>query len=175
MPQPNRLKLPSAKPKQQADNKEFFNEARSPEEADFFTVGYVGRTAEEILNLLVRHNVRTLIDIRQNPVSMYRPELSKGNLERLAKGKGLIYEHRPSLGVPRDIRVKAVETGSRNAIWDWYDRHVVEPFIGQSLHVFLNGFEHPIALMCVELDPKECHRHRLAQRLEELGLVGFDL
>ena len=175
MPQPNRLKLPSVKPKQQADNKEFFNEARSPGEADFFTVGYVGRTAEAILNLLVLHNVRTLIDIRQNAVSMYRPELSKGKLERLAKEKGLLYEHRPSLGVPRDIRVKAVETGSRNAIWDWYDRYVVEPFIGQSLHTFLNGFEHPIALMCVELDPKECHRHRLAIRLEELGLVGFDL
>ena len=175
MPQRNRLNLPTARPKQQADNKAFWNEARTPYAADFFTIGYVGRTADELLDLLVSHGVRTLIDIRQNPVSMYRPELSKGNLQRLAKEKGLIYEHRPSLGVPRDIRAKAIETGSREVIWDWYDKYVVEPFIGQNLHSFLNGFEHPVAMMCVELDPEECHRHRLAMRLEELGLVGFDL
>ena len=175
MPQQNRLNLPSAKPKQQADNKELWNEGRSSQGADFFTVGYVGRTAEEVLDLLLSNHVRTLIDIRQNPVSMYRPELSKGNLKRLAEEKGLIYEHFPELGVPRDIRAKAIETGSREAIWEWYDENVVEWYIGQNLHHFLNGFEHPVALMCVELDPRECHRHRLFIKLEQMGLTGFDL
>lgn len=175
MPQQNRLNLPSAKPKQQADNKELWNEGRSPQGADFFTVGYVGRTAEEVLDLLLSNHVRTLIDIRQNPVSMYRPELSKGNLKRLAEEKGLIYEHFPELGVPRDIRAKAIETGSREAIWEWYDENVVDWYIGKNLHHFLNGFEHPVALMCVEVDPRECHRHRLFIKLEQMGLTGFDL
>jgi hypothetical protein len=29
--------------------------------------------------------------------------------------------------------------------------------------------------MCTELDPQECHRHRLCLALEHMGLRGFDL
>jgi hypothetical protein len=41
--------------------------------------------------------------------------------------------------------------------------------------MFMNGFEHPVALMCTEIDPHECHRHRLSLALEGMGLNGFDL
>ncbi len=105
---------------------------------------------------------------------MYRPELSKNNFQRMVEQAGLQYLHVPKLGVPRDIRAKAMAAGNRDVIWDWYDKHVVEPFLRKNLHEFLN-LEHPIALMCVEVDPKECHRHRLFQALEDHGLRGFDL
>ncbi|MBI4447325.1 MAG: DUF488 domain-containing protein, partial [Acidobacteria bacterium] len=158
-----------------AENKALWNEARSPQDADFFTLGYVGRTVEEILDTLIAHGVRTLVDIRQNPVSMYRPELSKGNLKRFTEQMGLVYIHLPELGVPRDIRAKAIGAGRRDVIWEWYDQHVVASYIGRNLHRFLNSFEHKVALMCVEIDPQECHRHRLFGALEKLGLTGFDL
>lgn len=174
MPQANRLRLPSASPKQQVENKAIWNDSRSPEEADFFTLGYTGRSIEEILDLLVANRVRTLADIRQNPVSMYRPELSKTNLKRIVEQHGLRYVHLPELGVPRDIRAKAIQTGTRHVIWDWYDRYVVEAYL-RNLHQFLNSVEHPVALMCVEIDPRECHRHRLFLALEQKGLRGFDL
>ena len=121
------------------------------------------------------HGVRTLMDIRQNPVSMYRPELSKNNLRRAVEDQGMLYNHLPELGVPRDIRAKAIETGTREVIWEWYDDQVVSSYIGSNLHRFLNTVEHPVALMCVELDPRECHRHRLFMALEQMGLRGFDL
>lgn len=115
------------------------------------------------------------MDIRQNPVSMYRPELSKNNLRRAVEDQGMLYNHLPELGVPRDIRAKAIETGTREVIWEWYDDQVVSSYIGSNLHRFLNTVEHPVALMCVELDPRECHRHRLFMALEQMGLRGFDL
>jgi uncharacterized protein (DUF488 family) len=173
MPQANRLTLPSAPVKQQIANKSSWNEGRSETEADFFTIGYTGRKMDEIMNALKSHGVRTLVDIRQNPVSMYRPELSKGNLARLLEANGMSYAHMPELGVPRDIRAKAIETGSREVIWEWYDENVVESAF--SLHYFMNGFEHPVALMCTEIDPHECHRHRLSLFLERIGLTSFDL
>jgi uncharacterized protein (DUF488 family) len=173
MPQANRLSLPSAPVKQQIANKNIWNDARSAQSADFFTIGYTGRKTEHILTLLKEHGVRTLVDIRQNPVSMYRPELSKGNLAQLLEDNGLCYAHVPRFGVPRDIRAKATETGSREVIWDWYDANVLAPFL--DLHFFLNGFEHPVALMCTEIDPHECHRHRLSLALERMGLTSFDL
>jgi uncharacterized protein (DUF488 family) len=173
MPQANRLNLPSAPVKQQIANKAEWNESRSPQDADFFTFGYSGRKTDEILELLKQHGIRTLVDIRQNAVSMYRPELSKSNLAQLLNENGICYSHAPELGVPRDIRAKAIETGTREVIWTWYDANVVPSFF--NLHSFLNGFEHPVALMCTEIDPHECHRHRLSLALEGMGLNGFDL
>jgi uncharacterized protein (DUF488 family) len=175
MPQAHRLDLPTVPVKQQLENKLIWNDARSAEKADFFTIGYTGRKTEELVAVLKANGVRTLIDIRQNPVSMYRPELSKNNLARLVAEHGISYAHFPQLGVPRDIRAKAIETGSRRVIWEWYDRHVITSFLGRNLHLFLNSFEHPVALMCVEIDPRECHRHRLFMALEEMGLRGFEL
>lgn len=174
MPHQNRLALPSAPAKVQIEQRHLWNEARSPETADFFTVGYTGRRTGELLDAFVVNGVRTLVDVRYNPISMYRPDLSKANLGKLVEGRGLNYVHLPELGVPRDIRVKAIETGSRDAIWEWYDKHVV-PLYLDNLHQFFNALEHPVALMCVEIDPRECHRHRLFVALEEKGLRGFDL
>jgi uncharacterized protein (DUF488 family) len=175
MPQANRLTLPSASTKSQIENKLQWNEARSASSADFFTLGYSGRKTPEMLESLISSGVRTLVDIRQNPVSMYRPELSKKNLQEILNEIGIQYVHLPELGVPRDVRGKAIETGSRDVIWAWYDENVVPEFAGRNLHIFLNAFEHPIALMCTELDPNECHRHRLSLALEGLGMKGFDL
>jgi uncharacterized protein (DUF488 family) len=175
MPQANRLRLPSSPVKNQLKNRTLWNEARSRDGADFFTIGYTGRSLKEILELLVTHKIRSLVDIRQFAVSMYRPELSKNNLRKTVEAHGLQYIHMPELGVPRDIRAKAIETGTRDIIWEWYDENVVQSYIGSNLHRFLNGIEHPAALMCVEIDPKDCHRHRLFLALEALGLRGFDL
>ena len=175
MSQVIQLKLPIASAKLQIQGKAQWNDARSAEIADFYTVGYTGRRTEEVLANLQRYEVATLVDIRQNPVSMYRPDLSKRNLAELLRSHSIGYIHVPALGVPRDIRAKAIDTGSRDVIWEWYDEHTVEPFLGRNLHFFLNAFEHPVALMCSELDPHECHRHRLSLALERLGLRGFDL
>jgi uncharacterized protein (DUF488 family) len=169
------LKLPSSSSSQQAESQLLWNDSRSPDKADFFTIGYTGKSLDKILDTLVAYKVRTLLDIRQNPISMYRPELAKSNLKRLVEQRGLHYAHVPELGVPRDIRGKAIETGNREVIWDWYDKHVVQPYIRKNLHWFFNANEHPVALMCVELDPQECHRHRLFMALERHGLQGYDL
>ena len=175
MPQLNRLKLPSQSAKRQAENRVLWNDGRSADSADFFTIGYTGRKTDELLGTLQANGVRTLIDVRQMPVSMYRPELSKTNLRQLVEAYGMHYVHMPDLGVPRDIRAKAIETGTRNVIWEWYDEYVVAPYLRMNLHSFLNSVEHPVAMMCVEIDPAECHRHRLFLALEQLGLSGFDL
>jgi len=61
MPQANRLKLPTLSPKQQLQNRETWNDARSPESADFFTLGYTGRKTDELLNALGTHSVRGVV------------------------------------------------------------------------------------------------------------------
>jgi uncharacterized protein (DUF488 family) len=117
--------------------------------------------------------VQSVIDVRFNPVSMYRPELSKGNLQAALGRNGIGYFHLREWGVPRDVRARAAESGTRDTIWDWYDEAVVSRHF-KNLHRFLN-LGNPVALLCMECDPRECHRHRIAMALEDQGLCGYDL
>jgi uncharacterized protein (DUF488 family) len=168
------LKLPTRSKRVRAESKALWNEARSPERADFFTFGYEGRTTYELFETLRSASVRCILDIRYNPVSMYRPDLSKSNFQKSVKDIGLQYFQLREWGVPREVREMAIDSGTRDTIWEWYDRNVVAPNFGHNLHRFLN-LDHPIAMMCVECDPTECHRHRLFNALERLGLRGYDL
>jgi len=168
------LKLPTRKASERVESKALWNEARDIAHADFFTLGYEGRPTDDLVGSLKKAGVRTLIDIRFTPLSRYRPELSKANFQPRIERAGLTYMHCPELGVPKDIRAKAMESGTRETIWQWYDRYVVEQRFKSNLHWFLN-LEHPTAMMCVEHDPEECHRHRIFVALERNGLRGYDL
>lgn len=151
-----------------------WNDGHSAEQADFFTVGYEGRTTKDLFDTLLAAGVQCVVDIRYNPVSMYRPDLSKGNLQKGLESSGIAYFHLREWGVPRDIRARAIETGTRQTIWDWYDQCVVAPHFRRNLHQFLN-LGYPVAMLCMECDPTECHRHRIALALEKQGLQGYDL
>jgi uncharacterized protein (DUF488 family) len=159
----------------QVENRAAWNDLRSLHDADFFTVGYAGRTIDELLKTLKMAGVATVVDVRNSAVSMYKPDFSKGNLRRHLVGSGFEYLHLPDLGIPRDIRSRAIGKQNRTELWEWYDLHVVNQFVGRNLHFFFNFADHPIALMCVESDPTACHRHRLVLALERLGLFAFDL
>jgi len=168
------LKLPTRPAREQAERKALWNEARSVEDAKFFTIGYSGRTAEEFIQLLKDAGVHCVVDVRYTPVSMYKPDFSRTNVQRILKEAGIEYLHIKELGVPRDIRARAITTGSREVIWEWYDQNVVEQCLRTNLRELMKS-ERRFALMCVEADPTECHRHRLFQALEDNGLQGYDL
>lgn len=169
------LRLPSAPAHVQDRNRSLWNRGRSRSDADFYTVGYVGRSPSELVDALLSGEVRCVLDIRYTPVSQYRPEFSKSNLRSLLQESGIDYQHHPGLGVPRDIRGLAVGAKSRDVIWDWYDANIVTEYVGRNLHHFFNAVDHPVALLCVEADPTACHRHRLSIGLEGVGLRSYDL
>ena len=169
------LHLPQDSAQTQLASKEQWNVSRESKFADFFTIGYSGRTPHIFLDALVAAEVSTLVDVRKTPVSMYKPMFSKRNLTAALAERGIAYLHRPDLGVPREVRALSMDTGNRQVIWDWYDQEVVPSFVRRNLHQFFNFSDHPIAIMCTELDPTSCHRHRLSVALEALGLRSYDL
>ncbi len=175
VPRQVNIALPELPISAQVQNKENWNAHRNKVSADFYTVGYSRRTASEIVVALLEAEVQTLIDVRFAPVSRFKPEFSKSNFSGQVARAGIEYLHRPDLGVPRDIRALSIETGDRRVIWEWYDGIVIPVFASRNLDHFFNFANHPVALMCAELDPMACHRHRLALALEEYGLQGYDL
>ena len=158
----------------QRENKVAWNDARDATGANFFTIGYSGRDIPDFVAALLRAGVATLVDARFRAASRYRPEFSKRNLQARLAEDGIAYLHRPALGVPREIRAQAAD-GSLNAIWEWYDESVAPSVTGENRHDLFRGAEHPLAFMCTEFDPTQCHRHRLALALERDGLRSYDL
>ncbi len=140
----------------------------------FFTVGYGGIGVDELVELLKSVGVATLVDIRFNAVSQFRPEFSKRNLEASLSDEDIDYIHLRHLGVPSDVRGAARADGDPSFVWKWYAENVV-PAATRNLDWFFNSASHPIAFMCSEAAADDCHRQRLASALAREGLTPGEL
>lgn len=169
------LPLPEKTMSEQRQSKISWNSEHCRPEPDFYTTGYSGKNIDEFIETIKNAGVATVVDIRFSPVSRFKPEFSKINIKRHLESSGISYIHRPDWGVPRDIRAFSIGKQTRDDIWMWYDSNVLPNAVSKNLDEFFNSMEHPIALMCVEYDPTECHRHRLFLELERRGLQGCDL
>ena len=169
------LKLPEKTKDEQKQSKLAWNSEHCISTPDFYTIGYSGRSINDFINTLKNASIATVVDIRFAPVSRFKPEFSKNNLKRSLENNEINYLHKPDWGVPRDIRAFSIGKRTREDIWVWYDANILPNVVKRNLDEFFNSMEHPIALMCVEYDPTECHRHRLFLGLERLGLTGCDL
>ena len=137
----------------------------------YFTVGYSERDLEQLIKVLKTAGVKTLVDVRYEPFSIHKPEFNKESLEKALNKNGILYRHFLELGVPKEIRLKLAKTGDYNWLFEWYDKNII-PELDEA---GFDALKRPFAVMCVELDPTKCHRHRIALALEKKGLKGFDL
>lgn len=169
------LKLPEKSIADQKHSKILWNITHYTKHPDFYTIGYSGRPITDFIDTLKVAGVVTLIDVRYSPVSRFKPEFSKGNLMALLEANGIKYLHNPDWGVPRDIRALSIGKPDREDIWAWYDANVLPNIVKRNMDEFFNSMEHPVAFMCTEYDPVECHRHRIFLGLERIGLTGRDL
>jgi uncharacterized protein (DUF488 family) len=135
---------------------------------NFFTIGYSGLDIHSFIELLKKAGVTTLVDIRWTPISRFKPDFSKNNLKNALEKEKIIYIHRGDWGIPRYIRNTS---NVHNGLWIWYDTNVL-PNITREI---IEGYQFPIAFMCMEFDPMDCHRHRLFLGLEKLGFAGREL
>ena len=152
-----------------------WNLTRSGKKFDFYTTHYSQKDIATFVEILKAAGVKTVIDVRYNPVSQFNPEYSKSNLKAELKAKGVNYVHAPELGVPREQRDKLAHTGDWNTFFEWYDSNII-PKLNQVLEgEKLKESDKPYAFLCVEVDPTKCHRHRIALAYEKQGLRGLDL
>ncbi len=165
-----KIELPMESVDVQIYNKSIWNIDRVGQ-FDFYTIGYEKKTIDQFLELLKRAKVKILVDARKNPISQYKFEFNKENLIEILRKNDIKYVHYPELGVPSEIRQKLGETGD----YDWFFKKYDENVIPKMEQVDFKSLDYPIAIMCVELDPTKCHRHRIALALEKKGLRGYDL
>ncbi|MEW6302673.1 MAG: DUF488 family protein [Verrucomicrobiota bacterium] len=135
------------------------------------TIGYEGRSLEGYLNCLLRDGVTLLCDVRRNPLSR-KFGFSKGTLSRSCEGVGIRYEHLPELGIASEERRELKTQADYDALFATYERESL-PRQGAALakiKAWIASGER-VALTCYEHAPAQCHRHCVAEALEqEAGL-----
>jgi hypothetical protein len=72
--------------------------ASSPSSATLFSIGHSNHTAESFSNLLKKHNVVTLADVRTKPHSSRFPQFNGENLKMSCEEQGIQYVWMPELG-----------------------------------------------------------------------------
>jgi hypothetical protein len=137
------------------------------------TIGYEGRTFEGYLNILIRHGVTLLCDVRRNPLSR-KYGFSKSTLARGCMGLGIRYGHLPELGIATENRRGLKVPADYDALFAVYAREWL-PRQMEALTKIQRWVEEgeSVALTCYERLPELCHRHCVAKAMEKKCGLSF--
>jgi uncharacterized protein (DUF488 family) len=127
------------------------------------SVGYEGKTIDELVESLVAQNVQVLVDVRLTPLSR-KPGLSKTKLTDALADAGIRYVHHRALGNPKDNRAgfRAGDPASIERYCDVLNGEAAGAALQHVVELLDGGV---VALLCFERDHAECHRAILARRL----------
>lgn len=140
-----------------------------------YTIGYEGVSLENYLQKLIRKNVKLLVDVRRNPLSM-KFGFSKKLLIRYCNSLGIEYVHFPELGIPSNDRQNLENQQDRDALFEDYRKTtLLETAESQKKLLELLKKHKRIALTCFEAEPCECHRLHLATQLSTKGDLNFPI
>ena len=129
------------------------------------TVGHSNHPPEAFVNLLVRHGVDEVIDVRSAPYSRYAPQFNHDGIQRMLDDIGIGYTYLGGeLGGRPTDRACYDEDGRVQ-----YDRVAATDTFDDALRrVVRVADENRPVLLCTEKEPLECHRTLLvAQALAE--------
>jgi len=137
-----------------------------------FTIGYEGISLEEYLNRLLKNDVKILIDVRNNPLSM-KYGFSKSQLKRFCESLGIQYMHFPEVGIKSEFRQELNTQTDYDKLFVVYRKNNLSK-TQPTQNIILNLLkEHKrIALTCFEANICQCHRKHLAEAIETLS--GFE-
>ena len=129
------------------------------------TVGYQGRTVEELIDVLRRANVELVLDVRAEAWSR-RGAFSRRSLGIALVAAGFAYRHERMFGTRRDPREPFASTGD----WEAYARAYRDVLVSQENLLEITRAElegRRVCLLCLEADASQCHRSLLAEALCE--------
>ncbi|WGF87652.1 DUF488 domain-containing protein [Marinivivus vitaminiproducens] len=130
------------------------------------TIGYERATPDGLLAALRQHRVACLVDVRAIPNARGKPIFSKTKLAAWLEENGIAYRHIRALGTPAEGRAAARE-GDHATLRRIYSRHL-QGAEAQAAFADLVGMatEQRVCLLCLEREPKACHRSLLTDILE---------
>ncbi|GAB3030387.1 hypothetical protein GCM10011376_37620 [Nocardioides flavus (ex Wang et al. 2016)] len=124
------------------------------EDGTIYTVGHSTHEIETFLELLAKHEISAVADVRSTPASRFNPQFNREAL-KAALGRvsiGYVYLGR-ELGARSDDPSCYVDGKVQ------YERLAKTPAYGAGIERLITGrADHRIAIMCSEREPLDCHR-----------------
>lgn len=141
-----------------------------------YTIGYEGRSIDEFIDLLKKHEIKVVVDVRHE-TEFVKPAFSEESLKTHLKYHDIMYVKLDSLGVPKIVREPYIERKlSFECFRQWYlwwvekNRGEWEDTMRKIKKIGT------ITIMCAERYPKPrgeqrhyCHRDILAEYLIQQG------
>jgi uncharacterized protein (DUF488 family) len=134
-----------------------------------FSIGHGARRLDDFIDLLKKHSIKYVIDVRSKPRSRFHPHFNRESLTLHLKNAGIKYVFMGEQlgGIPKDEQC-----------YDEDGRVDYEKIKNKSF--FLEGIERiktahskklKVACMCSEISPCDCHRSKLiGDYLQGLGI-----
>ena len=143
------------------------------EETILFTIGYEGVSLENYLNKLVKNDVKLLVDVRKNSLSM-KFGFSKSLLKKYCESLDIDYIHIPEVGINSDQRQELNSQKDYDELFEKYKKTtLLETQSYQETIIQLLRTHSRIALTCFEADVCQCHRKPLAEAIAKFPTFEY--
>lgn len=132
------------------------------------TAGHGTRTSDDLIEMLQRARVQTLVDVRRYPGSRRNPQFNRGSLAEALEAAGIRYRHAEALGgrlsgEPGEERFGCIRTAAFRS----YAARMGTPEWQQALAAALD--EPAPCFLCAETSWRRCHRQLIAELLVARG------
>ena len=138
------------------------------------TIGYEGATPRTLVAALQDAGVDVLVDVRA-VASSRRPGFAKTRLAAALSEGGIEYLHLRRLGTPADGRA-AARAGRHDELRRIFLAHLATDEAQEELHLLADLVRagRRACLLCLEADPRHCHRSMVAEALVALVPASID-
>ncbi|MFZ1528348.1 MAG: DUF488 domain-containing protein [Ferruginibacter sp.] len=159
--------------KEQMDTVNAFRPALT--QTTLYTIGYEGISLEAYLNKLIKHDIKVLVDVRNNPLSQ-KFGFSKSQLIRYCEGLNIEYIHFADVGIQSEYRQELKEQTDYDNLFNNYKKKTLLKTIStQDKILTLLKDKKRIALTCFEANICQCHRKHLAEAITRLPQWNYEL
>jgi uncharacterized protein (DUF488 family) len=131
------------------------------------TIGYEAATVKSFLDALRDAGVEILVDVRAAARSRL-PGFAKTRLAANLEEAGIRYLHLRGLGTPAEGRA-AARAGRHEEMREIFQEHLQSPEAQVDLEELSNLVlaGHQVCVLCLEADPRHCHRSLVADAVAE--------
>lgn len=140
-----------------------------------YTIGYEGRTKENLLDRLTHHRISLLVDVREIPISR-KKGFSKTSLAQYLNDHGIEYVHVKALGSPAPLRNKLKSDHDYRHFFQEFSEYISTHAREEMKYVrdlAKNGEN--ACLMCFEQDASLCHRSVIAKKIKDSAKRGISI
>src|SRR5262245_32519609 len=134
------------------------------------TVGHSRHPTPRFLEMLKRHRVQAVADVRRKPYSRREPQYNRETLAAALAGAGMRYSHWETLGGLRDPRTDSPHVGVLIGVRGFADYMETAEFRTALEHLIAHAMEQTTAILCAEASPSHCHRSLIADALLARGV-----